>query len=292
MAITHVEQVLTAAGLPADQFKALNDLPADAKDFTPDAYVAPIRTAVETTVKNDPKFYEGINKDSIPKEFLKTIESEQYGRLADQVRTKTLQGLNLTKEDFKDLGDEFKKLDIFVPAVLKKITDGKVTDKELQAALMKANEEITRRDAEAPTLQKKYQDEAAQTVNDRTFELVALSTLAQEPDLSAPAADLAPALISKLRAKYDFQVDGMNIIPLQKGKTLRAMNAANTKELTWAEAVADVVTSSNWKTKKAATTTTSGTQTLETDGTTGTLQVSSHITPKMQKLIDSQQATG
>jgi hypothetical protein len=56
MAQVHLEQVLTAAGLPADQVKTLVELPADAKDFKTDDHIVPIRTNVETQVKNDPSW--------------------------------------------------------------------------------------------------------------------------------------------------------------------------------------------------------------------------------------------
>ena len=63
MAQNHIEQVLKTAGLPDDQIKALNDLPEDSKDFKPDQFIAPIKSTFENQVKNDPKFYEGLNKE-------------------------------------------------------------------------------------------------------------------------------------------------------------------------------------------------------------------------------------
>jgi hypothetical protein len=286
MAEKHIQEVLTTAGLTPEQFKALKELPDDAADFKVDTYTAPISTAVETRVKNDPKFYETINKDRIPKEFLKTIESEQYGRVADQVRTKFLQGLNLTKEDFKDLVDEFKKLDVFAPAVLKKISEGKVTDKELQDALMKANTKIQDMEGNLPTLEKKYQDDANTKVDNRTFDLVSLSTLAQVPGLVASATHLAPALISMLRSKYDFKVgaDGLEIQLLQKGKTLRAMDAKGTKELTFEDAVKEAAEANKWVAAKAKPTKENGSTEVNVDGN-GELKISSHIANKIKSKI-------
>lgn len=113
----HLEQVLTDVGISADEVKKLVELPEDAKDFKTDTYVAGIRTTQETAIKNDPKFYEGLNKDNLPKEFVKQLETEQYGRAASLVRTNMLKAVGLTEKDFEALGDEGKKIDVFTPRV-------------------------------------------------------------------------------------------------------------------------------------------------------------------------------
>lgn len=82
----HLEQVLTAAGLTADEVKALAELPDTTADFKPETHVTPIRAAIETAVKNDPTFYAGLNADNLPKDFVKTVEQQQYGRAATIVR--------------------------------------------------------------------------------------------------------------------------------------------------------------------------------------------------------------
>lgn len=294
MALKHIEQVLTTAGLPADQFKALNELPDDAPDFKPDAYTAPIRTAVETAVKNDPTFYESLTPESLapvaPK-LLKTIEAAQYGQAADRNRTKLLQAFGYTRKDLGDISDEeFKSPEGFAKALGAKLANGKLTDAEIQKALMAANEKIQKLESEEiPNLSKKYQDEANTTVSERTFELVSLSTLASVEGLNTPAIDLAPALHRELRSRYDWKVDGMDVVPMQKGKNLRAMNANNTKELSLNDAVNAIVDERKWSTKKTSKTTKDeGTSRIDTDGDTGEYKVPAHVAPKMQKLIDSQ----
>lgn len=236
--LKHLEQVITAAGLPADQVKALVELPEDAADFTPDTYVAPIRTNVETAVKNDPKFYEGLNKENLPKEFVKQLEQEQYGRSAAQVRTNMMKALGLKEDDFKDLGDEGKKIEIFGPAFAKKIAEGKVTDKELQQKLIEANQKIEELTNQAPTIEEKYKAEYEGKVTDFQFQSSVLGHLASVQGLTAPPKYLQADIARQLKAKYGFAIEDGVVELRQKDKpTLKVLTDNGTKELTLAAAI-------------------------------------------------------
>lgn len=284
MAQTHIEQVLKTAGLPDDQIKALHDLPEDAKEFKPDGYVTPIHTAVETRVKNDPKFYEGLNRESLPKEFLKTLETEQYGRAASIVRTNMLKAVGLTEKDFQELGDEGKKIDVFTPAFVKKLSDGKVGDKELQAKLMEANTEIDKLKGEIPTMETKFKGDYDSKIKDFTFNQNVLTQLASTPGLKAPAKYLTSTIVSQLKSKYAFEIIDDNVELRQKDKpTLKVLTDNNTKELTLAGAIQLILESDDLVDKKKTTTTT--TTTTKVDATDGGLKMHKNVNDKVNKRI-------
>jgi hypothetical protein len=282
MAQTHLEQVLTASGLPADQVKALVELPADAPEFKTDGYIAPIRTNVETAVKNDPKFYEGLNKENLPKEFLKTLENEQYGRSAAVVRTNMMKALGLKEDDFKELGEDGKKIEVFGPAFAKKIAEGKVTDKELQQKLIDAHKELEDMKAGQPELEKKYQGEAAKTVADFQFQTGVLSTLASVQGLKAPAKYLANGITATLKGKYAFEiVDGEPQLRQKDKPDLKVL--VDNKELTLAGAIQGILEADGLVEKKG-TKTEHSTHKVDVDGDQGKgLKMHSGVKSKIEK---------
>jgi hypothetical protein len=282
MAQVHLEQVLTAAGLTPDQVKTVVELPADAKEFKTDDYVAPIRTTVETAVKNDPKFYEGLNKDNMPKEFVKQLEAEQYGRSAAQVRTNMMKALGLKEEDFKDLGDDGKKIEVFGPAFAKKIAEGKVTDKELQTKLMEANTQIEALTGKEAEIEKKYADKYAATVTEFQIAGGVLSNLAQVQGLKAPAKYLAEGITNQLKAKYGFEmVNGSPELRQKDKPTLKVLTANGTKEVTLGDAIAEILKADGLVDDKKVTETKTTVVTTGGDG----LKISKSVNDKMQKRI-------
>lgn len=282
MAQVHLEQVLTAAGLTPDQVKAVVELPADAKEFKTDDYVAPIRTTVETAVKNDPKFYEGLNKENLPKEFVKQLEAEQYGRSAAQVRTNMMKALGLKDEDFKELGEEGKKIEVFGPAFVKKLSDGKVTDKELQAKLIEANTEIEKLKGLETEIEKKYADKYTSDVSNFQISTGVLTTLAGVQGLKAPAKYLAETITNQLKAKYGFEmVNGSPELRQKDKPTLKVLTANGTKELTLGDAIGEILKADGLVDDKKVTTTTT---TVVTTGGEG-LKISKHVNDKSAKRI-------
>lgn len=289
MAQTHLQQVLTASGLPEDQVKALLDLPEDAKDFKTDTYIAPIHTTIEGKVKNDPKFYEGLNRDNLPKEFLKTLEAEQYGRSAAQVRTNMLKATGLSEKDFADLGEEGKKIDVFTPAFVKKLSEGKVGDKELQAALVEANKKLQELETSVPAIEEKYKGEYDKKIVDYQFSAGVLTQLASVTGLKAPAKYLAADLTNQLKSKYGFVIGDNGTVELrQKDKpTLKVLTDNGTKELTLAGAITQILESEDLIDKKAAKVEATKTK-IETGD--GGLKVSKNVNDKMQKRIAEEKA--
>lgn len=291
MAQKHLEEVIKATGLPEDQVKALIELPEDAADFKPDPYVAPIRTNVETAVKNDPKFYEGINKDNLPKEFMEKLTRENYGASAATVRHHMMKAVGLTEKDFADLGEEGKKMEVFTPAFVKKLSEGKVTDKELQTKLMEANQKISDMEAALPETEKKYKGEYESKVAEFQFSAAVLTELASVQGLKAPAKYLATDITGQLKAKYAFEI--VNGVPelRQKDKpTLKVLTDNGTKELTLAGAVAQILEADDLVDKKKATTTTTTTTQVTTQN--GGLKISKNVNDKIAKRLAEDQKAG
>jgi len=243
MAHTHLEQIVTAAGLTADAVKAIVDLPADAKDFTPDAHVTALRENVATAVKNDPKFYDDLTLDKLPKEVAKALEQAQYGRAATIVRTNILKAAGLKEEDFKDLGDDGKKLEVFTPAFMKKVTEGKVTDKELQAAVQAANTELEALKAQMPELENRYKGEYEKKVEAYEVKTGVLSAIAATPGLKVSPKLVLSDTLERLRGQYHLALVNGEVVVRQKDKPdLKVLVDGNTRELTLARAVTELLT--------------------------------------------------
>lgn len=291
MAQTHLEQVLTNAGLPADQVKTLVELPADAADFKADGYVAPIQTAVETKVKNDPKFYEGLNKENLPKEFVQKLESEQYGRAASIVRTNMLKAVGLSEKDFQELGEEGKKIDIFTPAFVKKLSEGKVSDKELQAKLIEANKKIEEHETALPELEKKYKGEYETKISDYQFSAGVLSQLASVQGLKAPAKYLTSDISNQLKAKYAFAIVDGNVELRQKDKPdLKVLTGKGTEELTLAGAITAILEADDLVDKKKVITKTD--DKIKVDVGDGGLKISKNVNDKIAKRLKEDEKAG
>jgi len=290
MAQTHLADVLKATGLPEDQVKALSELPDDTKDFKTDAYVAPIRTNVETQVKNDPKFYEGLNRDNLPKEFLKTLESEQYGRSAAQVRANMLKAVGLTDKDFTELGDEGKKIDVFTPAFVKKLSEGKVGDKELQAKLIEANTKISEMETAIPTLEAKFKTEYEGKINDFQFASQVATELASVKGLRAPAKYLVGDISTQLKSKYAIVVtNGVAEVKQKDKPTLDVLTDNGKKILSLSGAIQLILDSDDLVDKKQTTTTTTTTQ---VNTTNGELKITKNVNDKISKRLKEDQNAG
>lgn len=278
----HLEEVLTAMGLPADQVKVLVQTPDNAPDFKTDAFVAPVRANVETAVKNDPKFYETLDRKNLPVAFVKAFEQEQYGRAANIVRTNILKAVGLTDKDFDELGEDGKKLELFAPAFAKKLAEGKVTDKELQNKLIEANKTIETLQGDVPNLEKKYQDQYAAKLSEYEVQNGVLSSLATVQGLTVQPKYLLPTLMATLRSKYAFEVVDGAVELRQKDKpTLKVLVNNGTKELTLKDAVTTILTDDNLIDLKKKTTIEHGKPIVVEHGEGGGLKISKHVNDKI-----------
>lgn len=253
MALKHLEEVIKEAGLAEDEVKKLIELPDDAKDFVAGTHATAIRNNVADGLKNDPEFYKGLNVDNMPKEFVKSIESAQYGRAATIVRTNMLKGAGLTEADFKELGEDGKKIEVFTPAFMKKVTEGKVTDKQLQEALAAANIELEGLKGSMPELENKYKTQYETKINAFEVKSGVLTTLASIPGLKVSPKLLLSNTLEELQAKYDLTIINGSVVIRQQGKPeMKVMVDNNTKELTLERAITELLTSSEAIDLKAA----------------------------------------
>lgn len=292
MAQKHLEEVIKASGLPEDQVKTLLELPDDAPDFKPDTYVAPIRTNVETAVKNDPKFYEGLNKANLPKEFLEQITRENYGATAATVRHHMMKAVGMSEKDFADLGEEGKKMEIFTPAFVKKLSDGKVGDKELQTKLMEANTELEKLKAGMPDIEKKFEEQYNAKVTDLQFATAVNQEVASVQGLKVAPKFLTTDVVNHLKAKFAFVVENGVVELRQKDKpTLKVLTDNGTKELTLSRAVNEYLEAEGAVDKKKGTTKETITTEVVTDKTGG-LKMSSNVSDKVKKRMEEDAKAG
>lgn len=226
------ETLLTAAGLPADKIAEISAIPAEKlAEFKPDDYVSLLRTGMETTIKNDPKFWEGLDENNVNEGFKKKIEASQFGRAAGIAKQKVLKVLGLTDADLADLTpEEQAKYETVITKATEKYANSKVSDKALQQELIaerKKYEDLTASLPEKETaLKTKYETEYAS----KTLELAALGDLSRAEGLKTPAKYILPTILSELKETYDFEQKGLDAKPLQKGTKLSVLDGS--KELT------------------------------------------------------------
>ena len=286
----HLEEALTTSGLTPDQVKALVDLPEDAKDYKIEDHVAPIRTGIETALKNDPKFYEGLNADNLPKEFVKKLETEQYGRAANIVRTNMLKATGLSEKDFEALGADGKKIEVFTPAFVKKLSEGKVTDAELQSKLLEANAKIEELEGKIPGLEtgfkEKYEGQAA---SDK-FDFIVLAQIAGLKT-KVPAHYVADKIAATLKSAYGFDINGTTATLMQKDKpTLKAMTSDGKKELTLTDAITSMLEKDGLL-EKGNVKKEDGKDEIDVSGDDKGLQLSGHVNDKIKQRLKEEKSS-
>lgn len=217
MAIEHLNTLVAAAGLEAADLEAIMALPAETKDFTPDTYVGKIRTNIETQVKNDPKFWEGLDENNVNDVFKKKIEAQQYGRAANIVRQKALKALGLKDEDFADMSEDDKKnLELFIGKAGEKFASTKVTDKQMQAELLEARKKYEELETAIPAREGKIKQDAEAQYNSEKLDYLILAELATVEGLRAPAQYLLQKLATELKGENAFVIEGLKAHPKQK----------------------------------------------------------------------------
>lgn len=287
MAQKHLEQVLTAAGLPAEKVTELMGLAEDHADFKPEGYVEPVHKTVETKVINNPEFYAKISKESIPKEFLKQLEGEQYGRVANIVRDTMLKATGLSLEDFKELGDDGKKIEVFTPAFVKKLNKGEISVQDLQKKLMEANTEVERLKGLEPELDKKYKGQYDGQVAEFQFNGGVLAHLASVQGLTAPARYIVNDIASQLKAQYAFAiVNGAPVLRQKANPELAVLINNGTQELTLGAAINKILTDDNLITKDKKLDKSSGGEKIDVGPEGGKLKMSKNVESKINKRIE------
>lgn len=217
MAQTHLNTVLTEAGLEAADIESILAVAEDATDFDAKAVVGKITSARETALKNDPKFWEALDENNVNEAFKKKIEAQQYGRAANIVRQKTLKTLGLVEDDFKDLPEEDKnKLEVFITKAAEKYATSKAGDKDLQQQLVSARKKLEELELDIPAREGKIKQDFEAKFNDEKLDFIILAELATVANLKAPAQYLVQKLSAELREENAFVVEGLKASPKQK----------------------------------------------------------------------------
>jgi hypothetical protein len=284
MAQEHLNSLITSAGIEAADIEAILALPADAKpeDFKVDDYVGKIKTNIETQVKNDPKFWEGLNSENIHADFKKRLESEQYGRAANITRQKVLKGLGLTEADIADLPDEDKnKLEVFVTKAAEKFAATKTSDKQLQQQLVETRKKLEDLELDIPTREGKIKQDYETKYNSEKLDFIILAELATVENLKAPAQYLVKELAAALKEENAFEINGLSAVPMQKSNPkLKILEGS--KEVSLKDLIVKKLTADGLIAAPAAPGKNGGTVTVDVnpDGKGG-LGISSHIMDKI-----------
>lgn len=275
---------MTSVGLEQTDIDAVLALPADTQDFKPESYTGKIHTSIETKVKNDPSFWEGLDENNVNETLKKKIEAQQYGRAANIVRQKTLKALGLKEEDLADIPEEERKnLETFISKAGEKYASSKAGDKELQKQLQETRKKLEDLEADIPVKETKLKQEYETAFNNEKLDFIILAELATIENLKAPAQYLASKITSELKSENNFVISGMKAHPKQKANPaldiLDGSKVVGLKDLIIKKLKAD-----NLIEEKQAPPPRNGKVEVEPDGKGG-LEISSHILDKINANI-------
>jgi len=284
MAQEHLLSLMTSVGLEQTDIDAVLALPADTQDFKPESYTGKIHTSIETKVKNDPSFWEGLDENNVNETLKKKIEAQQYGRAANIVRQKTLKALGLKEEDLADIPEEERKnLETFISKAGEKYASSKAGDKELQKQLQETRKKLEDLEADIPVKETKLKQEYETAFNNEKLDFIILAELATIENLKAPAQYLASKITSELKSENNFVISGMKAHPKQKANPaldiLDGSKVVGLKDLIIKKLKAD-----NLIEEKPAPPPRNGKVEIEPDGKGG-LEISSHILNKINANI-------
>jgi hypothetical protein len=236
------ETLLTAAGLPAEKVAELSAIPADQWEaFKPDDYVGLLRSGAETALKNDPKFWEGLDESNVNEGFKKKIEASQFGRAAGIAKQKVLKAFGMTEADLADLtAEEQAKYEIVISKAAEKYASSKVSDKQLQQDLLNERKKFEELTASLPEKETAYKTKLEGEYFDKTLGLLTLGDLSKVEGLKSPVKYVLPTVLAELKETYDFEVKGFDIKPLQKGTKLSVIEGS--KELSLTDLIDRIIT--------------------------------------------------
>ena len=279
----HVQTLLTAAGLAPEKVTEVIGLADDAA-FEPTELVAAIRANVETQIKNDDKFWEGLDEGNVKEPFRKKIEAQQYGRAANIVRQKTLKALGMKEEDFNDLPEEERKqLETFIPKAMEKYAATKAGDKELQAALVAERQKLEQLEASLPERDSAIAKKIIDQHNAEKLSYIVLSELAGVKGLKVPPAYIVEGLIKHLSDTAAFEINGFTAKPKQKANPALDM-LEGAKVLTLGDLIVKKITADGLLEAQAVPPKKAGKVEIEPDETGG-LAISSHIMEKINATL-------
>jgi hypothetical protein len=242
MAKQHIA-ILKALGIAQKDIDAIEALTDDLKDWTPDATVESVRTAVKKVLENDPDFLNSIPEDKIPEPIRKKYETTQYSRFQNELLDAAKKQLGFEDKDLEQLTPEDRKS---IKKTMVKIADlhlGKKNNteglKKLQDDYQEALAQLEKKDTDWQT----KLDTEVKTVRDgNTDKLVKylaqtnLATL-DKIKLNVPASYIVDPILGKLRSKYTVMMEGDDLVLRQKANPALKVMDSKGKETSFAEAL-------------------------------------------------------
>jgi hypothetical protein len=251
----HIEQLLTDAGLPAEDIQAIISLPEDKQGtFDSKPYAEKINSHFSTIHQNDPKFFDSITVEKLPPVVKKQLESGQYARATNIAKEKIAKALGFTEEEIKDLTtDDYKALDFFVPAITEKWTKSKSGSKETQEQLIEARKQLEKfgpnYEKELDTKYKtQYENESNQKINTALFNAALIGELSSIQGLKIAASDIAKTAHDILLSKFGFERVGDFGIELRQkdNPQMKVLKQNSSQALTLKDALHEIAVERNW----------------------------------------------
>jgi hypothetical protein len=251
----HIEQLLTNAGLAAEDVQVIMSLPDDKQEtFDPKPYADKINSHFTTILQNDPKFFDSITVEKLPPAVKKQLESGQYARATNIAKEKIAKALGFSEEEIKDLAtDDYKALDFYVPAITEKWTKSKSGAKETQEQLIEARKQLEKfgpnYEKEIETKFKtQYETDSNQKINTALFNAAMIGELSSIQGLKIAASDIAKTAHDILLSKYGFERIGDYGIELRQkdNPTMKVLKANSSQALTLKEALHEIAVERNW----------------------------------------------
>src|SRR6187402_1779564 len=204
----HIQDILIAAGIPAEDAEKIDSLPeADQATFDSKPYLDKVKDNFKTQFQNDPEFFTDLTLEKLPPAVKKRVESAQYGRAANITRDKFLKGLGMTEADIADLTEEQKeKLELYIPAVAERYAKSKSSDKKLQEDLIEARKQLEKYGPDYEKgISEKYETESNKKIAAAIFRANLIGELSRIPGLKISASDIAKTADEIVNSKYAFE---------------------------------------------------------------------------------------
>ena len=247
----HIEALLTAAGLPAEDVQKIVALPeAEQATFDTKPLVEKINSHYSTIHQNDPAFFNSVTIEKLPPQIKKQIESEQFGRASSIVRDKFIKGLGMTEAEFEDLPeDQRKQIEKLIPVAIERWTKTKSGSKETQEQLIEARKQLEKY---GPNYEKevetKYEAKANERVNSVLFNAAVIGELSSIQGLKISASDIAKTANDILSSKYAFERVGDYGIELRQkdNPQMKVLKGSSSQQLTLKEALSEIAIERGW----------------------------------------------
>ena len=250
----HIQDILIAAGIPAEDAEKIDSLPeADQATFDSKPYMDKVKESYKTQFQNDPEFFTDLTLEKLPPAVKKKVESAQYGRAANITRDKFLKGLGMTEADIADLTEEQKeKLELYIPAVTERYAKTKAGDKQLQQDLIEARKKLEGYDGYEDKIKVKYETESNQKIAAAIFRANLIGELSRIPGLKISASDIAKTADEIVNSKYAFERVGDFGVELRQkaNPQMKVLKDNSSHELTLSEALLEIAKDRKWVEEK------------------------------------------